>query len=204
MSIYQRILGRPAVYDTIRPWVVGGIDMAPLFSRLECTAEDVVIDVGCGTGIALEHLRFFRRYHGFDVDASALAVARTRAASHGHVFFHACAPTREDFARVRPTRVILAGLLHHLDDGEAMALLELCAGTPTVRRVVTTDVVYVPRQPLSNLLAWLDRGRYVRQRSGYEELARRAGLRTVRADVIRSHPETGRALYLQMVLEPGA
>jgi hypothetical protein len=71
-----------------------------------------------------------------------------------------------------------------------------------VRRVATADVVYLPGEHVSNALAFFDRGKFVRRREPYLELASRAGLRIAREEVVRSHPETGKALYLFMALEP--
>ena len=41
---YQKLLGHPFVYDRLRPWVVGGIDMTAFYESLE-SKTDVVVDV---------------------------------------------------------------------------------------------------------------------------------------------------------------
>ena len=51
---YQKLLGHPFVYDRLRPWIVGGIDMTAFYESLESETTDVVVDVGCGTGDALD------------------------------------------------------------------------------------------------------------------------------------------------------
>src|SRR3954470_15225895 len=76
MSLYQRLLGIPFVYDRVRPFVVGGIDMSPLFRNLQARRDDVILDVGCGTGMALDYLDGFAAYHGFDTDEVAIGFAR--------------------------------------------------------------------------------------------------------------------------------
>src|SRR5262245_24452170 len=78
MSLYDRVLGLPFVYNRVRPLVVGGIDMAPVYDRLGVRPTDTVLDVGCGTGVALEHLGAFAAYAGFDTDPRALRAARAR------------------------------------------------------------------------------------------------------------------------------
>ena len=65
MSLYQRLLGHPFVYNHIRPFVVGGVDWSPLYNNLEAGPEDVILDVGCGTGIAHDYLPGFAAYHGY-------------------------------------------------------------------------------------------------------------------------------------------
>jgi SAM-dependent methyltransferase len=194
------VLARPFVYDRVPPLVVGGIDMSPVYERLEAGPEDVIVDVGCGTGDALRHLPSFRAYHGFDVDPAAIEAARARAASRDSVRFEPRAVETADLAALRPTLVVLAGLLHHLDDAEATGLLAMLAGTDSIRRTVTQDPVYLPREHVSNLLARLDRGRYVRDEQGYRRLVELAGLRVESEAIIRSRLESGRARYLVMTL----
>jgi SAM-dependent methyltransferase len=197
---YQRLLGHPFVYNRLRPWVVGGIDMTAFYESLEAKTTDVIVDVGCGTGDALRYLSSFKAYHGFDLDARAVEFARERAAGRPEVTFEARPVTAEDLASLRPTVVILAGLLHHMDDEQAVRLLELLAETPSIRRIATQDVVYLPGERVSNILARLDRGRFVRQEDGYRTLVERAGLLVESLRIARSQAESGRAGYLIMTL----
>jgi SAM-dependent methyltransferase len=200
--IYQRLLGHPFIYNHIRPFVVGGIDWSPLYNNLEAGPEDVILDVGCGTGIAHEYLPEFAAYHGYDTDPVAIKFARDKT-SAANVSYECRLVAAADIARIRPTRMILSGLLHHLSDDECLALLQMCANAPSLKRIATSDVVYLPRQNVSNLLAYFDRGKFVRTQDGYLDLIRKAGLEIVRAEIVRSHPENGRALYLMTALAKG-
>lgn len=199
---YQKLLGHPFVYNRLRPWVVGGVDMTAFYESLEADESDVIVDVGCGTGDALRYISTFKSYHGFDIDPGAIEFARTQAAGRPDVRFEARAVAAEDLASLQPSLVILAGLLHHLDDEQAVRLLELFARTSSIRRIATQDPVYLPREPMSNLLARLDRGKFVRKEDGYRSLVARAGLRLESRHIARSHPESGRARYLIMTLVP--
>lgn len=203
MSIYQRIMGHPFVYNKIRPLVVG-IDMSPVYRQLHASADDVIVDVGCGTGDALNYLSDFRAYHGFDTDETAIAFARQRAAGRANrdkISFTAGLLTAGDLARIQPTSLVMYGLLHHLTDEQAVALMRMCAATPSIGRMVTQDVVYLSGELISNALARLDRGRHVRRIDGYKRLVEQAGLRVVSEEIIASHPTRGLAKYLVMVLE---
>lgn len=201
MSLYQRLLGHPFVYNRIRPLVVGGIDWSPLYRNLEAGPGDVILDVGCGTGIAHDYLGGFAAYHGYDTDPVAIDFARRNRS--GESISYACAVmTGEDVARIRPTRIILAGLLHHLSDADSISLLRMCAQAPSVKRIATSDVVYLPGEHLSNVLAYFDRGKFVRRPPQYLDLVKQAGLRLVREEVVRSHPTNGKALYFMTALEP--
>jgi SAM-dependent methyltransferase len=201
MSFYQRLLGHPFVYNHIRPFLVGGIDWSPLYDRLEAGPKDVILDIGCGTGIAHDYLDGFAAYHGFDIDPVAINFAREKTGAP-NIHYHCSLLTAAEIARIRPTRIILAGLLHHLSDDECVKLLRLCASVPGVKRIATSDVVYLPRRLISNLLAYFDRGRFVRHRDEYLDLIRKAGLRIVQADIVRCEVKRGRALYFVTALDP--
>ena len=203
MSLYQRLLGHPFVYNHIRPFIVGGVDWAPLYDNLEAGPEDVILDVGCGTGVAHDYLPGFAAYHGYDTDPIAINFAREKT-SAVNVKYECRLITPADIACIRPTRVIVCGLLHHLNDDECLSLLRMCASAPSVKRIVTSDVVYLPRQKLSNLLAYFDRGKFVRRQEEYLDLIKKAGLEIVRAEIVRSHPKTGKALYLMTTLARGS
>jgi SAM-dependent methyltransferase len=204
MSLYQRILGIPFVYEKIRPLVVGGIDMSPSYANLQAGPGDVVLDIGCGTGDVLNYVPSFKALHGFDTDAMAISYARKRAGGRADVRFEARACTREDVQAIAPDVVMMNGLLHHLDDETACGLLSMCLQAPSVRRIATQDVVYLPGKHLSNLLAWLDRGKFVRSPEAFKALAVRAGGRVVRDELMRSHPDGGRAIYFLMAIERAA
>ena len=201
MSIYQRLLGHPFVYNRIRPFVVGGIDWSPLYRNLDAGPDNVILDVGCGTGVAHEYLRGFAAYHGYDTDPVAIEFARQKTGGP-NVTYHSEVVTAEDILRIRPTRVILSGLLHHLSDEACAHLLRASAAAPSVERIATSDVVYLPGETISNVLAYFDRGKFVRHRDGYLDLIRRAGLSIAREEIVRSHPKNGKALYLMTALVP--
>jgi len=203
MSLYQRLLGNPFVYNHVRPFVVGGVDNSSSYGALGAGPDDIVLDVGCGTGDALNYLGNLRSYHGFDTDPVAIEFARKKAAERGNGWQFECRLVDERVVtELAPTRVMLCGLLHHLSDDQALDLLSILARSKSVKRIATSDVVYLPGKHLSNLFAFLDRGKHVRRPPGYRELIERAGLRIVSEKIVRSHPENGRAEYIVFALEP--
>jgi hypothetical protein len=96
----------------------------------------------------------------------------------------------------------MIGLLHHLDDDQAVETLEMIRRSPRLTRALTLDIVYLPGHPYNNLLARLDRGRFCREEAGYVALAQRAGLRVVERVLEKSHPTWGLVKYSVLVLEP--
>jgi SAM-dependent methyltransferase len=202
VSLYDRILGHPFVYHRVRPLVVG-IDYTPQYEALDAHSDDRILDIGCGGGDALRYLGSFETYHGFDTDEAAISFAKQRPeAKRPDVHFEAALVSPATLQDIRPTRVMMNGLLHHLDDEAAVDLLRMCGATNTVERIVTNDTVYLAGEPLNNILARLDRGRFVRRIEGYRELVARAGLTIVHEELVRSHATRGIARYLVMVLEP--
>lgn len=202
MNLYQRILGSPFVFNHVRPLVSGGIDWSPFYARVEATDSDVLLDVGCGTGAALQHLKSFARYEGIDTDQVAIEFARKNFGQQRGVSFKCQICTVDDVTNIQPSRVLLFGLLHHISDEQALELLSALKASTALRRIVTVDIVYLKRHPVSNLLASLDRGKFCRTKPEYEALVSRAGLKLAASDVIRCHPTRGLAKYLTMTLEP--
>lgn len=201
-AIYQRVMGHPFVYDHVRPFVVGGVDNGPVWRVLAVEPDDVVVDVGCGTGDGLTHLGQFRAFHGFDTDPVALRTAHKRAAGRSTVHFEERRLDAADLERLRPSRVMLSGLLHHISDSDVLELLSMLARSPGLKRIATVDPTFVRGLYLSNLFARLDRGKFPRKPEGYIELAERAGLRVSHHSLIRSHPTKGRSTFAMMGLEP--
>lgn len=202
MGLADRFLGHPWVFDHIRPLVVGGIDMAPAYQELGTGPSSVVLDIGCGTGNALTHLRQFGRYIGLDTDPVAIAHASARHAGNPNVQFEARRATPADLTESGVTHVSMVGLLHHLDDTEAAGLLEMVRRSRALERAVTLDIVYLPGRPYNNLLASLDRGQFCRTPAGYEALVRASGLQLRRSYSVRSHPTRGLVQYFVMSLVP--
>jgi SAM-dependent methyltransferase len=203
-SLYQKILGHPFVYEQIRPRVVGGIDMRGLYEMLGAEGSKVVLDVGCGTGDALNYLDGFDEYLGIDNDPIAIEAAQKKFGAKKGVRFE-CRMLRDtDVAELAPTGVVLSGLLHHLADSDAENLLRMVATSSRLTRIVTSDIVYLPGKHFNNLLARLDRGKFCRAQDGYTAIARSAGLRVEKELVVDSAPGSDRVQYFLMSLVRGA
>ena len=202
LGLYRKILGHPFVYDQVRPRVVGGIDMRPLYELLPPEARRFVLDVGCGTGDALRYLDGFESYLGIDTDEIAIGAARKRweSAAGGRARFEARMLEAGDIAALEPTGVVLSGVLHHLTNDEAEGVLRLAAGSSRLVRIVTSDIVFLPGKLFNNVMAMMDRGRFCRDPDAYASLARRAGLQVERAHTIESSPGNDRVNYHLMAL----
>lgn len=204
LGIYRRILGHPFVYDQIRPRVVGGIDMGPLYELIPAAGRGAILDVGCGTGDALNHLTAFDRYLGIDTDPIAIEAAKKRWGRDPRVRFECRVVDARDVAEIEPSAVILSGVLHHLTNDEAVSILRMATASPRLACVVTNDIVFLPGMLFNNVLAMMDRGRYCRTPDAYAALARDAGLDVVEARAQRSSPANEKVQYHMMLLRPHA
>lgn len=202
MNLYQRLLGTPFVYNRVRPLVVGGIDMSPFYRRVEARDDSVLLDVGCGTGDGLRYLPRFTRYLGVDTDPVAIGFAEQAFGGRRGVEFACRLCEKGDIERLQPTEAMLCGVLHHLDDDYAHELLMMMSRSPRLRRLVTSDIVFLPNERVSNFYARLDRGKFCRRPEAYVALAERAGFEVAETAVERCHRLTGLAKYWMMVLKP--
>jgi SAM-dependent methyltransferase len=202
MSLLARFLGHPWVFENVRPLAVGGVDMSHAYHRLGCNDDSVVLDIGCGTGDALKHLRRFADYVGLDTDPRAIQFAAERWKERPRARFESRLCTAADLRESAPTHVALIGLLHHLTDAESVELLRMLRESRRLVRAVALDIVYLPGKPFNNLMARLDRGRYCRTPAGYLELAKAAGLVVLDQYVARSHPTRGLVQYHVLELGP--
>lgn len=202
MGLYSRVLGHPFVYNRIRPVVVGGIDMSGAYERLATDGESTVLDIGCGTGSALDFLRQFKVYKGLDTDETAVRFARRKYGDRPNVSFECRNCSQQDVSLLQPSHLVMAGLLHHLDDAAAVELLTLVAQSSRLVRAITIDIIFVQGEFYNNLLARLDRGRHCRTESQYHALVARGGLTLAESIIVRSHPKNYGVKYLVMTLTP--
>jgi SAM-dependent methyltransferase len=173
----RRTLKMPRMYTSFMA-VIGADAGMRRFARdiLRARPGDRVLDLGCGPGRLCAHLPG-AEYTGVDIDEAYLAQARSRYAASGARFEHwdlsgDCPPLRAQTFDL----IVACGLLHHLPDPQARGVFRF--GGERLRpggRLVTLDCVIGQRQhPLSRLLVSLDRGRFVRAKQGYLDLARGA------------------------------
>jgi SAM-dependent methyltransferase len=172
----KQLLNSPALYQSFQ--VLGGFFGARVIAvteYLNLKPGDHVIDIGCGPGFIVDHLTAGVHYDGFDIDARYIDYAKRRFGNHGAFrcrIFDEAAAGGVEAADV----VMMNGLIHHLDDASARAVLGTASKALKPNGVVLTlDGCY--RDGQSSIARWFldhDRGRFVRTQDEYRALARDA------------------------------
>jgi len=135
-----------------------------------------VIDLGCGPATAVHFLPPGVKYVGFDVSDKYIASAKAKYASDPDKTF--LVGVAEDFINHLPPQmqnadlVIINGLLHHLNDDEALTALKLARKSLAAGgRLVCLEASFLISQ--SFLAKWIlkqDRGQNVRSEPEWKEL----------------------------------
>ena len=192
-----RRVGQPAAYSRLQR-LVGS---AALWERLRDEVlrpvpGQTVLDIGCGPADVLAALPPAVAYTGIDTSAEYIRGAQARFGERGRFEVGRSADWvgRAD----GPYDLVLAlGLLHHLDDAVARAVIRDAAALAPGGRLVTLDGCRQPgAPPWERLFYAVDRGRHVRDRSGYLSLAE--GVGPVRATL---WPGALRVPYTYLVME---
>lgn len=199
VNLKERFFGSPWVYRWLRPLLLGGFDFSNVYKWLNCGNSDILVDIGCGFGNALEYVKDFREYHGFDTSPRAIEWMRSNH-NDPRVHLYTREVTGADLQALAPTCITMMGLLHHIDDGAATGLLEMLSSTASLRRIITLDPIFLRGHCLNNIMCRLDRGHYCRSKKGYQRLINAAGL-SLDAE-IWIHPGIPVAKYFCMGLSP--
>ncbi len=133
-----------------------------------------ILDIGCGPADILAYLPNVD-YYGFDVSEKYIHHAHKKYGKYGS--FQCKEIQISDLVVLPPFDVVLGlGLLHHLDDVAATAVIRLAAmALKENGRLITIDPCLEPSQnPIAHYLICIDRGQNVRDKKGYELLVKTA------------------------------
>lgn len=186
------LLSSARVYDGVQRLV--GLErlcgeLVRTYVRPAASDRPRVLDLGCGTGVVVEHLGPCD-YVGVDLSAAYVEEAKRRFGDRARFV---CADVREldllpDEGRFDVA--LMVGLLHHLADDVACGVFRAVAARLTDGgRLVTIDPTFAAgAHPIGRFVASRDRGRHVRSPGGYVRLAEEGFSRVavhVRHDLLR-------------------
>jgi len=143
----RSVLNAPAVYRALQQ----ALGVEALYRRvtddfLALEPGDRILDVGCGPAAILDVLPPDVSYDGFDLSAAYIEAARRRYGNRGR--FRAMRVGEATISELAPFDVVLAfAVLHHLDDDEAVQLIDLAwRALAPGGRLVTYDPCFVEGQ----------------------------------------------------------
>ncbi len=176
MKMVERLsslLEFPAGYRLFR-WLVGGESAWRIYlaEYVKPVPGDKILDLGCGPADVLNYLPAVN-YTGLDINPEYINSAKKRFGSRGRFLCGDVGQTAIEGEQGTFDLVLATGVIHHLDEVQAAALLDLARrALRPGGRLVTFDGCRVPQQ--SRLSRWLlarDRGKFVRSREEYLRLA---------------------------------
>lgn len=165
----------PTVFDGLR-WILEGgyhghetVFQQELNPVATASSSAGILDLGCGTG--LHAARFCsEQYHGIDLSDAYIKAARRK---HPTYSFE-CADARKlPFADGHFHTVLISGVLHHLNDNDALSVLKEAARvlSPDGRVVIWEDIPTVgPWNFVGALIHRLDQGQWIRTPASYRQL----------------------------------
>lgn len=169
------LLSHPALYLMLQRAVRADRARYECLRELDIRPGHKVLDVGCGPAYYVDRLPADVEYHGFDTDTRYIAWARQRFGARAT--FHLDTYTEAHRQRLpRFDRVLLMGLLHHLNDDEADGLLALIGRSLAPGGVVVALDTCLD-DSLSRFQRWLakkDRGQFVRETAAFHAIGERA------------------------------
>ena len=166
------LLTLPSVYRLFRTIVLGNASRIYLSEYVRPVPGEKVLDIGCGPGDILGDLPEVD-YLGFDINRKYVEAAQKRFGRRGRFFCGDVGLTAIDQEAASFDLVLATGVLHHLDDTQAIGLFNLARrALKPGGRLVTYDGCFVAGQPkLARFVVSRDRGQYVRESAEYAKLA---------------------------------
>lgn len=195
----RSVLSIPAVYRLFGQLIGGGSGRKKLVNDYICPQQDdCILNIGCGLDVLVPYLPAVD-YIGFDASEDYIQAAQAQYGDHAR--FYCKQVSAETISEQSQFDLVLAvGVLHHLDDAEALQLCYLAqAALKPGRRFITFDDCYLPEQsPIAHYLLTRDRGQNVRDQAGYTKIVSQVFSKDI---VVRIRHDLLRIPYTHIILE---
>lgn len=164
-ELFQNLVGA----GSARRWI------AEKYWRLN--GGEKVVDIGCGPGVVLDYLPRGITYIGFDISEDYVLAAQNKFGNRA-TFMVSTARELLDTPDRRldcSDLVLCNGLLHHLDDKDAIDVLQLAKRilAPTGRMVCVEPTFLVKQGNISRWILGMDRGGNIRSEQEWKGLVSR-------------------------------
>ena len=166
--IKDKFLEISSVYAKLMGFLLGANTYTTLVDEyIQPTPGCSVLDVGCGPATILDLLHDVN-YIGLDHNPNYIATATRKYGSKG-TFICAGVDKLNDYGLKTFDRIIILGVMHHLDDAQLTELMISLKDRLNIGGVlITFDGAYENRQNfVAKLLAKNDRGKFVRTKEQY-------------------------------------
>ena len=168
----RSILSIPKMYQLFKKII--GVDYAYsnfVNQYIRPNNGDKILDIGCGPGDMLSYLPKVE-YIGFDLSEDYIKSARENFGDRGTFICEKVSTSTLEQTSYFDL-VMAIGILHHLDDAEALQLFQLAQlALKPGGRLITFDGVYIDNQsPCARYFLSKDRGQNIRTKDGYETIA---------------------------------
>ena len=164
----DKFLEISSVYAKLMGFLLGTSTYPTLVDEfIKPTSGCSVLDVGCGPAAILEFLQDVN-YIGLDHNPNYIATATKKYGSKG-TFICAGVDQLNGYGLKTFDRIIILGVMHHLDDSQLTQLMMSLKGRLNSGGVlITFDVAFEDKQKfVAKLLAKNDRGKFVRTKQQY-------------------------------------
>ncbi len=167
-SLKDKFLEISSVYTKLMGFLLGANTYPTLVNEyIQPTPGCSVLDVGCGPAAILELLQYVK-YIGLDHNPNYIATATKKYGLKG-TFICADVDQLSDYGLKTFDRIIILGVMHHLDDAQlAQLMMSLKDRLNHGGVLITFDVAFEDKQNfVAKLLAKNDRGKFVRTKEQY-------------------------------------
>jgi cyclopropane fatty-acyl-phospholipid synthase-like methyltransferase len=197
----RKILEIPAVYNVFQTLHGGNAKRKEHFEK-HFSDESIkkVLDIGCGTGVLLEHLNDSIEYHGVDMEESYIQHAQEKYGDRGKFYVQRVGTdVKEEWLNYFDA-INAHGLIHHLNDDDIHVLLKGARDYLAPNgKIITIDAVYYDGQ--SSFSKWIvskDRGQNVKTKEQYIEIANQYFSR-VETELIKDHNRLKYSVLVMML-----
>ncbi len=169
----RSVLSSPFIYSLFGQ-LMGGNRSRAIFvdNYIRPQKGDRILDIGCGPGDLIPYLPEVE-YLGFDISEEYITTAKKQFGSD-NIFFRCERVSTSNLSQQSYFDLVLAvGILHHLDEVEALELFQIAeAALKPGGRLITFDGVFVENQsPCAKWILSKDRGQNIRTKDEYIALA---------------------------------